>query len=284
VRVTPPRSRSHSLTRHQTQDVAEPSRVLGFVAPLWHGPAMVAPDDSPRARPEGAPSSLVPSHQTVRPESEQLTCRNGPPDLRLVSSPSGQVRPVPCSRLRCPPCLHTSAWKRSLAIAYARPERFLTLTQVGNDWQTIRQRIKSFRHQVTKEVGALEWVWNVEPNPRGTGHHVQAWQHGDFLDQAELSRLARYFGMGERVWIERWRSGGEAYALKEAYAVKEVRQAERFLDINGARLTHQSRGFFGGPVREVEQAAVRSKLGPDAEVWTVVTVAELHRAYGRARR
>lgn len=232
----------------------------------------------PGARPEGAPTSLVPSHQTVKAEHAPSACMNGPPDLRLLSLDTGQVRPVPCRRLGCPPCLRRASWRRSLAIAYAQPERFITLTQVGSDWSTIRNRVKALRYAVNKKLGALEWTWNVEKNPAGTGHHVQAWQRGDFLAQHELSRLAVSYGMGEVVDIRWWRSGGESYALKEAYAVKEARQASGFLERNGGRLTHQSRGFFGGPVREVEKDAVAAKLGPTGETWKVVTLSELHRA------
>jgi hypothetical protein len=155
---------------------------------------------------------------------------------------------------------------------------------VGDDWQTVRNRVKAFRYEVGQQVGAVEMVWNVERNPNGTGHHVQAWQRGDFLAQRELSRLAQRFGMGKRVHITRWETGGERYALKEAYAVKEAVQAERFLGMNGGRLTHQTRGYFGMPVREAEREAVRQELGEDASTWVVATLRELHEAHGKAPR
>jgi hypothetical protein len=189
---------------------------------------------------------------------------------------------VPCKRLTCPVCLRVAAWRRSLAIKHSRPERFLTLTLVGDDWQTVRKRVKAYRWAVAQEVGEVEWVWNVERNPKGTGHHVQAWQRGQFLEQRELSRLAQRFGMGKRVDIRRWESGGERYALKEAYAVKQTDQAERFLSMNGGRLTHQTRGYFGKPVREAEKEAVRRERGEDSQTWVVATLRELHEAFGKA--
>lgn len=160
----------------------------------------------------------------------------------------------------------------------------MTLTLVGDDWQTVRNRVKAFAYEVRQQVGALDMVWNVERNPRGTGHHVQAWQRGDFLDQRDLSRLAQGFGMGKRVHITRWKGGGERYALKEAYAVKQTEQAETFLAMNGGRLTHQTRGYFGGPVRLAEKQAVRAELGEPTETWVVASVAELDAALGKARR
>jgi hypothetical protein len=171
-----------------------------------------------------------------------------------------------------------------LAIKYSRPERFLTLTLVGDDWQTVRTRLKAYVYEVRQQVGAVDMVWNVERNPAGTGHHVQAWQRGDFLAQAELSRLAQRFGMGKRVHITRWESGGEKYALKEAYAVKQTEQAETFLGMNGGRLTHQTRGYFGVPVREAEKEAVRQELGESAQTWLVASLAQLHAAFGKAPR
>lgn len=206
--------------------------------------------------------------------------------MRLYCLETAEVRPVPCRRLACAPCLRRAAWRRSLAIKYSRPERFITLTLAGDSWQTIRNRVKVIRQDLIQELGAVEWVWNVERNPRLTGHHVQAWQHGDFLDQAELSRIARRRGMGERVWIERWSSGGEAYALKEAYAVKDATGAESFLAMNGGRLTHQSRGYFGTAVREAERDAVLRQMSETGErqTWQVVSVADLHRMTGRAPR
>jgi hypothetical protein len=185
------------------------------------------------------------------------------------------VRGVPCRRLRCAPCLRRASWRRSLAIRHARPERALTLTLAGNDWQTVRGRVKRLHHDLEDQVGAVEWVWNVERNPRGTGHHVQAWQRGDFIPQAQLSRMARRRGFGARCWIQRWESGGEGYALKEAYAVKDAKGAGYFLGMNGGRLTHQSRGFFVGGVRAVEAAAVAARGEPEGGRWELVRLADL---------
>jgi hypothetical protein len=236
-------------------------------------------------RPQGGPTSLVPSRQSVPPSEAPTECRSGPPDQRLLNLETKEVRPVPCKRLKCPPCLRRAAWRRSLAISYVRPERFVTLTLVGDDWQTVRARVKRFRHDVVSSLGDLEWCWTVERNPRGTGHHVHAYQRGSFLAQRELSKMAGRRGMGRRVDIRRWEgSGGTSYALKEAYALKGSGDAERYLSMNGGRLTHQSRGFFPGPVKEVERQAVAAHLGPDSDRWVVVSLRELHEAHGVAPR
>jgi hypothetical protein len=204
--------------------------------------------------------------------------------MRLYCVETAEVKRVPCRRLTCAVCLRKAAWRRSLAIKHSRPERYITLTLAGDDWQTVRGRVKRFRYDIVRELGQVEWVWNVERNPKGTGHHVQAWQRGDFLSQAELSRMATRQGFGKRVWIERWKSGGESYALKEAYAVKDAAGAGYFLGMNGGRLTHQTRGYFGMPVKAAESEAIRLELGPDAHTWRVASLAQLHAAFGKAPR
>ncbi len=196
---------------------------------------------------------------------------------------------MPCRRLRCRPCLLWAAWRRGLALADARPERFLTLTLVGEDWATVRARMFRLRHHVVQEVGSVEWCWSVEPNPRGTGHHVHAFQRGVFVPQARLSELARREGMGFRCDIRRWQAnaGAEAYGLKGVgYGLKGVAGVEAgevYLAENGGRLTHQSRGFFAGGVRAAEARGVAAARGAgDLREWQLVKVSDLAAATGCA--
>jgi hypothetical protein len=124
---------------------------------------------------------------------------------------------------------------------------------------------------------AIDWCWTVEPNPRGTGHHVHAWQRGDFVPQRQLSRMADRRGMGSRVDLRRWHQGhadGAGYALKGiTYGVKGAAQdggAARFLRANGGRLTHQTRAWWGpGGVRDREREAVARRRAPGEGPWEV---------------
>jgi hypothetical protein len=231
-----------------------------------------------------APTSLVPSHQTVPTEVGRDECRNGPQDMRLWCHETGEVRLVPCRRLGCTPCLQSAVWRRGLAIADSAPERFLTFTLVGEDWQTVRGRMKRLRYEIVQELGRCDWVWSVEPNPARTGHHVHGWQRGDFLLQARLSEMATRRGMGMRVDIQRWHErGGEGYALKGVgYGMKGSEAdvaAETFLRVNGGRLTHASRGFFRDGVRAAEARGVaRARANGEAQTWELVTVSDLHRS------
>jgi hypothetical protein len=158
----------------------------------------------------------------------------------------------------------------------------MTLTLVGEDWPTVRGRMKRLRHRVVEDVGAFEWCWSVEPNPRGTGHHVHAWATGRFVVFKRLRVLAVREGMGRMVRIERWEAnaGAEAYGLKGVgYGLKGaagVEAGEVYLAENGGRLTHQSRGFFAGGVRAAEARGVAAaRIGGDVCEWQIVKVSEL---------
>jgi len=168
----------------------------------------------------------------------------------------------------------------------------MTLTKVGDDWQVIRGRMKRLQYDLVREIGVCDWVWSVEQNPKGTGHHVHAWQRGEFVPQARLSELADYNGMGFRVDIRRWYSegkGAESYGLKGiGYGLKGSageESARVYLEVNGARLTHQSRGFFEGGVRAAEQRGVeRARAAGEQQDWQLVRVSDLASATSPAPR
>lgn len=235
----------------------------------------MAENASEKGRPEGVPTSLVSYYQSVSPatgdnspvEADSLGC----PKMSgwvVVSQSSGQTFPARCGRLACWYCCRVNAKKRALAISYSRPEREVTFTLAGNEWQQIRDRMKQAALKIRSEVGSLEWVWHVEQNPKFTGHHVHAWQRGSFVPQKLLSEVAVNQGMGRVVHVSKLRNVGAAsrYGLKGlTYGLKGVlaeNEGESYLGLNGKRLTHQSRGFFASPtgdrlaVRDAEKAAV----------------------------
>ncbi len=97
------------------------------------------------------------------------------------------------------------------------------------------------------------WCWHVEPNPKGTGHHVHLWQYGDFLPQRMLSAAAASVGMGKVAYISRVKAkegeamgygmklAGMAYGLKMAEAAATL---DTYLEANGGRMVHATRGFW----------------------------------------
>lgn len=202
----------------------------------------------------------------------------------LVSQSTLNVVPARCGTLACPDCVLLEARRRSLAIAYSRPQRAILLTQVGDDFPTIRGRMFRLAGEIRQEIRRpFEWVWHVEPNPAGTGHHVHAWQHGGFVPQGALSDLADGVGMGSVAFINRVRSRSAAshYGLKGlGYGLKQVEQgsADVYLTLNGRRLTHQSRGYYRDTagrkmaVRAAEEAALGATRERDPGPWRMISL------------
>lgn len=143
------------------------------------------------------------------------------------------------------------------------------LSLVGDEWQTVRGRVRrlatSLRHATRSQ---WQWLWVVERNPRGTGHHVHALQRGPYVPQPVLQALCRREGLGIP-WIARARRADRAstYGLKGALAVYELKSAGAgdHLELNGGRLAHWSRGWWGRPYREVVRAL--SANGSDPGPW-----------------
>lgn len=204
-------------------------------------------------------------------------------DFLVMSRSTGAVFPARCGRLACAYCLRQNARRRALAITYAGPQREITFTQVGDSWPTFRDRMNRLAYGIRKEVGTSEWVWHVEQNPKGTGHHIHAWQKGAYVPQRLLSSLAVTEGMGPITHVSKLRNVSKAagYGLKGlSYGMKGVEaddEGSLYLGLNGRRLTHQSRGFFTSPqgdklgVRAAEKAALATdELGKDPGPWVLV--------------
>lgn len=244
----------------------------------------------PEGAAAGGPSSLVLYRQSVapptgddaglQPDAEGCPAKVG---FFMMSRSTGAVFPARCGRLACAYCLRKNARRRALAISYAAPQREMTFTQVGDDWPTFRDRMKRLAYGARKEVPAFEWVWHVEQNPKGTGHHIHAWQKGSYVPQRLLSELAVREGMGRIVHVSKLRNVSKAagYGLKGlSYGMKGIDADDEgalYLGLNGRRLTHQSRGFFTTPqgeklgVRGAEKAATATdEPGKDPGPWVLM--------------
>ncbi len=207
------------------------------------------------------------------PEPDLEKSGEGCPNTRgmiFVNLETGVIVPARCRRNSCAYCVRGNARQRARAIALAKPDRAILLTQAGDSWQLVRSRMYRAKYELQKELGkSFEWVYHVEPNPKGTGHHVHAWERGAFIPQEMLSRVADGAGFGPFARINKIRSVEDAanYGLKGlGYGLKGVAAVESrsaYLIANGKRLTHQSRGFFVDSegqsvgVRDAERAAAR---------------------------
>lgn len=179
------------------------------------------------------------------------------------------VRPARCKANSCAYCCPLNAILVGGAIALARPQRAIRFSLVGDEWQLVRQRMFRLRNEIKAAGFGCHWAWHCEPNPKGTGHHVHAWQRGDFIPQARLQELCERRGMGFP-YIERLKASIEdgdsvKYGMKMAtglgYGMKlsEAREtAATYLRANGGRLVHASRGFWQVEGEQVGQREAMS--------------------------
>lgn len=223
--------------------------------------------------PGGAGPGLDTTYQTSANSDDDFPappeCVNPSRTHELMNLETGEIRPAGCRRLSCPACVRVLAWRRSLAIAWARPSLAVTLTLIApadspDPWQDARKGHNRWRDYYLRSGGrSFESVLHVERNPAGTGYHGHLWLWGPRLDFDRSDAAARRAGLG---WVhtERIRQADSAgaYGLKGlTYGLKGAGDdTGEYLRLNGGRLTHQSRGFFRGlPVRDAEREALASR-------------------------
>jgi hypothetical protein len=197
--------------------------------------------------------------------------------LSLVSVNTGLVLPARCARLSCGACIPNRAVRAAFAVALARPELFLTLTLVGDDWTTVHRRLRRWRQDLCRSH-RFEQVAFIQPNPGGTGTHAHLLTWGSSLTETAVAVAAERAGMGSRVEVSRVRdvhavSRYGLHPLLKAPAPDNSPHAESlaYLDANGGRLLHASRRFWRdeqghqivGGLRAASSAAMAaSGLGP----------------------
>lgn len=244
----------------------------------------------------GVPSSLVLYRESVTADSELLLSGRTCPrklGLTLYAPITGELLPVRCGLNTCAPCASNKAYGIGLAIALAKPQRFLTLTQVGSVPQEIRLNMRQLKHSLKSSGYNFDWAWHCEPNPAGTGNHAHASQRGDFIPQRVLSEHAFKVGMGKVVDIRAYTApdGPLGYGMKLVgmpYGMKTLEDLQghrAYLEVNGGRLVHTSRGFWldehGNSCGQDEAiaAALQVRYGDsEGEQWHCVKKTQVARA------
>lgn len=230
-----------------------------------------------------APTSLVLYRESLADSGDEKRC---PRKLNfdLMCLETGQVVPARCMANKCEFCGPINARLVGGAITLANPERFITFTQVGDDWPTIQARMNRVNYEVRRACGSEHTMaWQVEPNPNGTGHHAHCWQRGPYLPQARLVELADSEGIGRVTDIKKWVPTKKAttYGVKllgVTYGGKLTEDTESmatYLGCNGNRLVHASRGFWQVDGRSVGQREAmaawrRKQASEDNGTWVVV--------------
>lgn len=178
---------------------------------------------------------------------------------------TGRLRPRACGTVRCPVCIVPVALRYAAAIALAEPERLVLLTGVAAEWSTIRKQINRYRQAVRKLGAHCQDAYHVEENPAGTGNHVHMWGWGGAIDEAVVSAAANSAGLGLFSGVQQAfvpETGRLVYGMKAVLEDRDTdgamtAHAERFLELNGGRLLHATRGYWRDGAKGARLGGVR---------------------------
>jgi len=198
--------------------------------------------------------------------------------LYLVNWATGQVVPARCGANFCAYCIARNARNVAKAISLAAPTRAILLTDAPEAWQARRDAVRVLLQRLRRSGLSIEMVWHCEPNPKGTGVHIHGWGHGDRVPMEPFREAAVSAGFGSWVGLSKMRQrvGREnavGYGLKGVkYGMKHA-EAKEYLQVNGGRLCHATRGFWrDGPERLTLGTAIeRTRAQGKDQEWQLVT-------------
>lgn len=193
--------------------------------------------------------------------------RDGPCRLAgyvVVDRLTGEFWPADCDSGVCPTCGINRARVRARLITVRERQvdhpRFITLTQAPEDWQRRRMQVRDLARRLRGYGYRTEWIWVTERGKKTGMIHVHLVQYGDYIPQAALEE---YWG-DSRVDIRAATPNHGEYISKSAAKVASyigksgLEDLDQALDLNGGRLHHWSRGFFGMPIREYRKSVAGS--------------------------
>jgi hypothetical protein len=158
-----------------------------------------------------------------------------------------------CGANTCPACLPHNARGIAMAVTLVRPEYLLTIGQLEDRWPLIKKRLNRFNLGLRRFAGPdLQHAYHVEPYGRGDRCHTHGWLHGRTLDADVVLEAAVSAGIGSDVMLEVAHPDRLCdYGLKLVRADPRILpgsdlwpEAQRFLEVNGGRLVHPTRGFW----------------------------------------
>lgn len=197
--------------------------------------------------PGTSPSHLLDHYRVFRQKS--LSRRPCPrfvgSGAEVVNLFTGELTPKSCYRLVCPVCVVIRAQRVGRAIGMARPTHATALTLLGRNWDSARCHLQSFFRVARRSEPQLQYAYHMEVAEGATEVHAHVWLHsisgGDvWLDVAKATAGIGDFGELQGIHAP--------MGLPLTYGMKEVVEgdvrARRFLELNGHRLVHASRGFW----------------------------------------
>ncbi len=183
----------------------------------------------------------------------------------LVNDQTSDLLPLPCNTWGCSVCGPAKAHRLGVLAARARPERFVTLSKVGPDLETVSRRLITLSQSLRRAGHTWEYLAVPEVHQNGFWH-LHVLQKGSFLPQRELSRRAASAGMGSVVWIERVQGQEQVSNYLCKYLTKDL-LSEQIQRTPRSKRFRTSRGFWPGGLRE-HSAAVWGSSSP----WSVQRV------------
>lgn len=173
--------------------------------------------------------------------------------------------PASCDVWTCPYCGPRKASQLTRVLAWARPERVLTLTLAPHDFLSCRKKVGKLGLSLRKMGYRFEAAWVREPNDRQMQHHIHAVQHGDFVPQKVLQDR-----WGARVDIRSIEEPERAirYLLKGALGGAGDLMAH--LEENGRRAVHLTQDYLRGESQESVRRALRRTSTDPATRWGLV--------------
>lgn len=182
----------------------------------------------------------------------------------VVDRLTGEFWPADCGSGRCSRCgIERARVRARLVTERCRTvthPRFLTLTNAPDDWQQRRGQVRDLARRLRADGLETQWIWVTERGSNTGMVHVHAIQFGDYIPQAALQDL---WG-GRRVDIRAATPRTGEYISKSAGKVASYiskggsEDLEEALSLNGGRLHHWSRGFWGMPIRDYRKSIADS--------------------------
>lgn len=215
---------------------------------------------------------------------------------RFLHAESGLVAHATCGRYSCLFCgpRRVSMWRSTIELA--SPERFVTLTRVGDTLAEVGRVTTTICQRLRRAGYKFEYCATFERHKRaGNGFHVHMLQRGDYIPKGELSAalLSATHGRSFVVDVHKCKPGSAGYVTK--YCTKMLTASEQGSREDGTRArvnrVRYSRQFFPAPVaqlRDYLKAQALDKLeeagGAIADLdgaWVLQEFAELPRVNGR---
>ncbi len=190
---------------------------------------------------------------------------------RFVHPETGLVAHASCGRYACLYCgpRRVSMWRA--VIERAGPERFVTLSRVGDTLAVVRRVSTTIVHALRRKGYRFEYCATFEQHRMGA-FHIHMLQRGDFIPQAILSDALRSATHGYS-WItdiRRCKPGSAGYVTK--YCTKMLAASDVGRKPDGTRprvnRVRYSRHFFPSAVadlREQLRAEWSAKRAQDGE-------------------